>query len=245
MGESYMHTHTSGCVSGHRIRVATSLIHTDACGMAGLRRYNALQLGVSEAKRKNVTKPLEYHFKKANVAPKRKLAEFRVTPDALLPVGTTINAAHFVPGQLVDVTGTSKGKGFQGGMKRHGFAGQRATHGVSKTHRAIGSTGACQDPGRVWKGKKMPGRMGSDRVTMQNLEVYKIDTQRNLVYIRGHVPGHAGNFVSIQDAVKGPKFPSEPPFPTAMVEEGDDVEHVRYAPLPDSDPLAIKDASDM
>lgn len=130
-------------------------------------RYTAMQLGVCDAKVKNVTKPLKVHHAKANVAPKRHLAEFRCKPSALLPPGTLIGAAHFVPGQLVDVCGTSKGKGFQGGMKRHNFSGGRASHGNSLGHRAIGSTGACQDPGKVWKGKKMAGRMGSERKTVR------------------------------------------------------------------------------
>lgn len=176
--------------------------------------YSALQLGTDEVRAKVTTKPLMGHFTSAGVAPKRVLGEFRVAPEALLPVGTAVTAAHFVPGQLVDVSGTSKGKGFQGAMKRHNFSGQRATHGVSKAHRALGSTGQCQDPGRVFKGKKMPGRMGGRRTTMQNLTVYRVDEARNLVFVKGHVPGNAGGFVRITDAVKGPKFPTPPPFPT-------------------------------
>lgn len=205
--------------------------------------YSALQLGVSDAKVKNVTKPLRMHFQKAGVAPKRKLWEFRVKPEALLPVGTTISSGHFVPGQLVDVTGITKGKGFQGGMKRHGFAGLRASHGVSVSHRSIGSTGQCQDPGRVFKGKKMPGHMGVDRVTKLNLLVYKIDLERNLVYVKGHVPGHNGNFVRIRDAIKGPKFPSPPPFPTYELPE-DLEEKILYADLGDVDPNTPVDFDD-
>mmetsp|Transcript_12936 Transcript_12936/g.25518 ORF Transcript_12936/g.25518 Transcript_12936/m.25518 type:complete len:296 (+) Transcript_12936:24-911(+) len=184
--------------------------------------YTALQLGVSNAKAKNITKPLLQHFANAGVHPKRKLGEFRVNPDAILPLGTTIPASHFVPGQLVDVSGVSKGKGFQGVMKRHGFGGGRASHGVSKAHRSLGSTGQCQDPGKVFKGKKMPGRMGSDNVTMQNLQVFKVDSARNLVYLKGHVPGNAGGFVRIVDAVKGPHFPcaeGDVPYPTRLIQE--------------------------
>ena len=141
--------------------------------------YTSLQLGVGEAKPKNVNKPLTKHFETAGVAPKRKLSEFRVSRDAILPVGTWMNARHFVPGQLVDVCGVSKGKGFQGPMKRHGFAGGNASHGASVSHRVHGSTGATQDPGRVWKGKKMAGRMGGERVTTQNLWVRLADLDTN------------------------------------------------------------------
>jgi large subunit ribosomal protein L3 len=199
--------------------------------------YTALQLGISDAKYKNVTKPLRVHYEKAGVAPKRKLQEFRIKPEAILPEGTTLQARHFVPGQLVDVCGISKGKGFQGAMKRHGFGGMRASHGVSKTHRALGSTGQCQDPGRVFKGKKMAGRMGTDRVTIQNLKVYKIDPERNLVYVKGHVPGNNGGFVRITDAVKGPHFPSPPPFPTYYPKEDDEMGEL-YAPADEKDPIA-------
>lgn len=201
-------------------RLALTVIQLDKCEVVQQKTldkdgYTALQLGVCEAKVKNTTRPLLGHFSAGGVAPKRKLGEFRVSPEALIPIGTPILASHFVPGQLVDVCGTSKGKGFQGAMKRHNFSGQRATHGVSKTHRAIGSTGQCQGPGRVFKGKKMPGRMGTNRVTVQNLWVYKVDTARNLLYVKGHVPGQNGGFIRIQDSVKGPQFPSDPPIPTA------------------------------
>eukprot|EP00620_Florenciella_sp_RCC1587_P024057 CAMPEP_0182573604 /NCGR_PEP_ID=MMETSP1324-20130603/20315_1 /TAXON_ID=236786 /ORGANISM="Florenciella sp., Strain RCC1587" /LENGTH=298 /DNA_ID=CAMNT_0024788739 /DNA_START=53 /DNA_END=949 /DNA_ORIENTATION=+ len=215
-----------------------TVIQLDNCQVVQVKEeatngYTALQLGICDAKEKNVTKPLRVHYSKAGVKPKRKLGEFRVAEDGILPVGTQIHATHFVPGQLVDVCGTSKGKGFQGAMKRHNFAGQRATHGVSKTHRAIGSTGMCQDPGRVFKGKKMPGRMGSDRVTVQNLWVYKINPQRNLLFVKGHVPGVAGGFVRISDAVKGARFPTDAPYPTY---EGAMADGDLYAPLPDDDP---------
>lgn len=204
--------------------------------------YYGLQLGVCPAKPKNVSKPMLGHYGAAGVAPKRKLAEFRVKgEDALLPPGTVLGAGHFVPGQLIDVCGITKGKGYQGGMKRHGFGGMRATHGTGPVHRSLGSTGQCQDPGRVFKGKKMAGRMGSDRVTVQNLWVYKIDTRRNLVYVKGQVPGQNGGFVRLTDAVKGPQFPpgTEAPFPTYFPQEdGDDAPNIRMAPSPTEDPLA-------
>lgn len=154
------------------------------------------------------------HFEKANVTPSRKLMEFRVSPDCLLDTGTKISALHFVPGQLLDVCGTSRGKGFAGVMKRWGFGGGSASHGNSLSHRAPGSTGCRQDPGRVFKGKKMAGRMGGKRVTKQNLMLLKIDPERDLLYVKGAVPGCAGSFVRVQDSIKGPFYPSPPPVPT-------------------------------
>ena len=183
--------------------------------------YTGLQLGVGEKKLKNVSISRLGQFKKAGVEPKRKVAEFRVTPDCIVPVGTQIRAQHFVPGQMVDVCGISKGKGFQGVMKLWGFGGGRATHGNSITHRALGSTGQNQDPGRVFKGKKMPGRMGNDRITVQNLKVIKVDPARELVYVHGAIPGSAGGFVRVTDAVKGPFFPSPPPKPTYVYSPSD------------------------
>lgn len=174
---------------------------------ADVHGYNAIQVGGGEAKPKRVTKALAGHFEAAGVAPKIALAEFPVTEDALLEVGTPITARHFVPGQHVDIQGVTKGKGFAGVMKRWGFAGQRATHGVSKTHRHAGSTGASQDPGRTWKGKKMAGRMGGARRTAPNLLVYKIDLKRNLVFVKGAVPGHNGSYVRITDARKMSRKP--------------------------------------
>lgn len=197
--------------------------------------YNAVQIGAGERKRKNVTKPLICHYSKFGVDdhPPYIVREFRVTTeDAMPPPGTRIHARHFIPGQNVDVSGISKGKGFQGGMKRHGFKGMPASHGTSKSHRAIGSTGMCQDPGRVFKGKKMPGRMGGVRVTKQNLRIIKIDRGRNLIYVKGAVPGNKGEFVEIRDAVKRPLFGTDkceggkdsafPPLPTFEYEEGVD-----------------------
>jgi large subunit ribosomal protein L3 len=164
--------------------------------------YTALQLGAGSRKPSRLTKADRGTFAKAEVEPKRKLVEFRVSADNLIEVGAEITADHFVAGQFVDVTGTSKGKGFQGAMKRWNFGGLRATHGVSVTHRAHGSTGQRQDPGKVFKGKKMAGHMGDERITTQNLIVAKVDVPRGLVMIRGAVPGSKGGWVLVRDAVK-------------------------------------------
>ena len=164
--------------------------------------YTAVQLGVGLAKVKNTTKALRGHFAKAEVEPKAKVAEFRVSPENLLEVGVEITAEHFVAGQKVDVTGTSIGKGFAGVMKRHNFAGHRASHGNSVTHRAHGSTGQRQDPGKVFKGKKMAGHMGAERVTTQNLELVRVDAERNLLLIKGAVPGATNGNVIVKPAVK-------------------------------------------
>jgi large subunit ribosomal protein L3 len=164
--------------------------------------YTALQLGVGTRKPSRLTKAERQNFAVANVEPKRKLQEFRVSKDNLIDVGSEITAEHFVPGQFVDVTGTSQGKGFQGAMKRWNFGGLRATHGVSVSHRSHGSTGQRQDPGKVFKGKKMAGHMGDERVTTQNLVVVKTDADRGLLMIRGAVPGSKGGWVIVRDAVK-------------------------------------------
>ncbi len=180
--------------------------------------YNAVQLGAGRAKVKNVSKALRGHFGGASVMPKRKLAEFRVAEDAILDVGATLSPDHFVAGQKVDVVGTSQGKGFAGAMKRHNFAGLRASHGVSVSHRSHGSTGQCQDPGKVFKGKKMAGQMGSRRVTTQNLEIVLTDAEEGLVLIQGAVPGSKNGWVLISDAVKVAR-PDEAPFPAGLVSE--------------------------
>lgn len=176
--------------------------------------YNAVQLGAGFAKVKNVTKPMRGHFAVAKVEPKRKLAEFRVSDENMLPVGAEIIAAHYMPGQYVDVTGTTIGKGFAGAMKRHNFGGLRASHGVSISHRSHGSTGQCQDPGKVFKGKKMAGHMGNTRVTTQNLEVVRVDVERGLVLVKGAVPGAKGGWVTLRDAIKKPVHP-DAIFPAA------------------------------
>ena len=177
--------------------------------------YSAVQLGAGTAKAKRTSKAMRGHFATANVAPKRKVAEFRVSPDNLIGVGEEISAEHFLEGQKVDVSGTSIGKGFQGAMKRHNFSGLRASHGVSISHRSHGSTGQCQDPGKVFKGKKMAGHMGAVRVTTQNLEVVRTDADRGLIMIKGAVPGSKGGWVTVKDAVKK-KLPDGVPFPAAL-----------------------------
>lgn len=177
--------------------------------------YTAVQLGAGSAKAKRTSKAMRGHFAAAKVEPKRKVAEFRVDADAMLPVGEEIIADHYFAGQYVDVAGTSIGKGFAGAMKRHNFGGLRATHGVSISHRSHGSTGQCQDPGKVFKGKKMAGHMGAARVTTQNLEVVKIDSDRGLIMVKGAVPGSKGGWVTVKDAVKKP-FPENAPVPAAL-----------------------------
>ena len=177
--------------------------------------YVALQLGAGDAKPKNVSSPMRGHFAKANVAPKRKIVEFRVSEDNLVEVGEEIIAAHYFAGQFVDSAGTSIGKGFAGAMKRHNFGGLRASHGVSISHRSHGSTGQCQDPGKVFKGKKMAGHMGAARVTTQNLQVVRTDADRGLIMVKGSVPGSKGGWVTIKDAVKKPLAESTI-FPAAL-----------------------------
>ena len=177
--------------------------------------YTAVQLGAGSAKAKRTSQAMRGHFAKANVAPKRKLAEFRVSADNLIEVGAEISAEHYVAGQKVDVAGTSIGKGFAGAMKRHNFGGLRASHGVSISHRSHGSTGQCQDPGKVFKGKKMAGHMGAVRVTTQNLEVVKTDADRGLIMVKGAVPGSKGGWVTVKDAVKK-ALPENVPFPAAL-----------------------------
>jgi large subunit ribosomal protein L3 len=174
--------------------------------------YVALQLGVGSRKAKNVSKAMRGHFAKSKVEPKRKVAEFHVTQDALIPIGAEITADHFVAGQYVDVTGTSVGKGFAGGMKRWNFGGLRASHGVSVSHRSIGSTGGRQDPGKTFKNKKMPGHMGDRTVTTLNLKVVRTDVERGLVLIEGAVPGAKGGYIMVRDAVKHP-LPKDAPKP--------------------------------
>jgi large subunit ribosomal protein L3 len=180
--------------------------------------YTALQLGAGLAKAKNTTKPMRGHFAKANVLPKSKLAEFRVSADAVVEVGSTLVASHFVPGQKVDVVGTTQGKGFAGAMKRHNFGGLRASHGVSISHRSHGSTGQCQDPGKVFKGKKMAGHMGAVRNTTQNVKVVAVDDEDGIVLLLGAVPGPKNGWVLVSDAVKAAR-PEDAPFPAGLYSE--------------------------
>ncbi len=177
--------------------------------------YTAVQLGAGAAKAKRTSQAMRGHFAVAKVEPKRKIAEFRVSADNLIEVGAEITADHYLEGQYVDIAGTSIGKGFQGAMKRHNFGGLRATHGVSVSHRSHGSTGQCQDPGKVFKGKKMAGHMGAVRVTTQNLQVMRTDADRGLIMIKGAVPGSKGGWVTIKDAVKR-AAPADLPLPAAI-----------------------------
>jgi large subunit ribosomal protein L3 len=204
--------------------IPVTVLKLDQCQVVAHRTkdkngYVALQVGVGKAKVKNVSKAERGRFAQAQVEPKRKLAEFRVSEDAVIPVGAEILADHFVAGQFVDVTGISTGKGFAGGMKRWNFAGLRASHGVSISHRSIGSTGANQDPGRVFKGKKMPGHLGAERVTTQNLKVVQTDPERGLILVAGAVPGVKGGYIHIRDAVKR-ALPDDAPRPGKFRENG-------------------------
>ena len=177
--------------------------------------YTAVQLGAGRSKVKNVSKAMRGHFSIAKVEPKRKIAEFRVAPENLIDVGAEITAEHYVEGQFVDVSGTSIGKGFAGAMKRHNFGGLRASHGVSISHRSHGSTGQCQGPGKVFKGKKMAGHMGAARVTTQNLQIVKVDSERGLIMVKGAVPGSKGGWVTVKDAVKKAVIDGVP-YPAAL-----------------------------
>jgi len=179
--------------------------------------YTAVQIGYGKAKVKNVSQPNKGHYAKAKVEPKAKLVEFRVAAEALLEPGATLSAAHFVPGQIVDISGTTKGKGFAGAMKRWNFSGLEASHGVSISHRSHGSTGNRQDPGKTFKNKKMAGHLGQERVTTQNLEVAAVDAAKGLLMIKGAVPGAKGGYVLVRDAVKRAR-PAEAPFPAGLAE---------------------------
>ncbi|PJB68987.1 MAG: 50S ribosomal protein L3 [Alphaproteobacteria bacterium CG_4_9_14_3_um_filter_47_13] len=200
--------------------VPVTILKLDNCQVVAVceqdkQGYTAVQLGAGVAKVKRTSKAQRGHFAKAKVEPKKKMAEFRVDPENLLKAGDEIGANHFVAGQYVDVTGTSKGKGFAGGMKRHNFGGMRASHGVSVSHRAHGSTGQCQDPGKVFKGKKMAGQMGNETVTTQNLQVVAVDLEENLVLIKGAVPGTISGWVLIADSIKK-SLPEGVPFPAGL-----------------------------
>ena len=184
--------------------------------------YIAVQLGFGSRKVKHTTKPMRGHFAKANVEPKERLAEFVVSEDALLSVGDKLSVSHYVVGQKVDVVGTSQGKGFAGSMKRHNFGGMRASHGVSVSHRAHGSTGNSQDPGRVWKGKKMAGQMGNVRVTTQNLTVVKLIEDENLILVQGSVPGSKNGIILLSDAYKI-KLPETAPYPAGLFSKDSEV----------------------
>ena len=187
--------------------------------------YSAVQLGAGEAKVKRTTAAMRGHFAKANVAPKRKIAEFRVAEENLINIGEEITADHYFAGQFVDIAGTSIGKGFAGAMKRHNFGGGRKTHGNSVSHRSHGSTGQCQDPGRVFKGKKMAGHMGAARITTQNLQVVRTDADRGLIMVKGSVPGSKGGWVTVKDAVKKPT-PENLIYPAALKSAADEAKRL-------------------
>ncbi len=204
--------------------VPVTVLKLNNCQVVGHRTkekngYTALQLGAGARKAQAMTKPERGHFAVAKIEPKRKLAEFRVTEDAMIPLGAEITADHFVVGQFVDVTGTSIGKGFAGGMKRWNFGGLRASHGVSISHRSIGGTGGRQDPGKTFKNKKMAGHMGVDRVTTLNLRVVQTDVDRGLIMVEGAVPGAKGGWIVVRDAVKK-ALPKEAPKPGKFRETG-------------------------
>ncbi len=209
--------------------VPVTVLKLDGCQVVARRTeekdgYSAVQLGTGFAKTKRLTRADRGRFAQAEVEPKRRLAEFRVDPANLLEVGDVILADHFVPGQKVDVTGVTIGRGFTGAMKRWNFRGLEASHGVSISHRSLGGTGGRQDPGKTFKNKKMHGHYGDERVTTQNLEIAKVDVERGLIMIRGAVPGHKGGFVMVRDAVKRP-LPKEAPMP-ASVRKRDAAVHV-------------------
>ncbi len=200
--------------------VPVTVLRLDNCQVVAHRTaekngYTALQLGVGAAKVKNTNRAMRGHFAVAKVEPKRKLAEFRVSEENMIEVGAELTADHFLNGQFVDVTGTSIGKGFAGAMKRHNFGGGRASHGVSISHRAHGSTGQCQDPGKVFKGKKMAGHLGAERVTTQNLKVVRTDVERGLIMVEGSVPGSKGGWILVRDAIKK-SLPENVPMPGAF-----------------------------
>ncbi|WDU59252.1 50S ribosomal protein L3 [Pseudemcibacter aquimaris] len=216
--------------------VPVTVLHVDGAQVVAHKTsekdgYNALQLGAGAAKVKRTSQPMRGHFAKAQVEPKSKLAEFRVADDAFIDVGAELSAEHFVAGQKVDVTATSKGKGFAGAMKRWNFGGLRATHGVSISHRSHGSTGQCQDPGKVFKGKKMAGHYGDARITEQNLEIVSTDADEGLILVKGAVPGAKNGWVLVNDAVKKARH-ADAPYPGA----------VKAAPAPEADAAPAEEA---
>lgn len=200
--------------------VPVTVLKLDNCQVVSVQTkekngYTAVQLGAGVKKAKNTNKPQRGTFAKAKVEPKEKMFEFRVDDKNVLEVGAELSADHFVPGQFVDITGITIGRGFQGGMKRWNFGGLRATHGVSVSHRSIGSTGQRQDPGRVFKGKKMPGHMGNVKRTALNLRVVEVDAENGLIMVEGAIPGHKNSWVTVRDAVKK-RLPKEAPMPAGL-----------------------------
>ena len=202
------------------IHIPVTILHLDNCHVISTKTkekdgYTSVQLGVGNTNDKNVTAPMKGHFKKKNINAKVKLSEFRVTEENLLENGSELSASHFVDGQFIDVSGVSIGKGFAGAMKRHNFGGLRASHGGSIIHRSHGSTGQCQDPGKVFKGKKMAGHMGAANVTIQNLKVVKTQSDDGYIYVKGAIPGPKGSWVLLKDAIKK-SLPSEIPLPAGL-----------------------------
>ena len=229
----------------HGSSIPVSVLKMDSCQVISkltkdTHGYNALQIGYGDKKAKNLSKAERGHFSKNNVEPKEKIAEFRVSEDALIDVGKKIGVNHFVSGQKVDVIATSKGKGFAGAMKRHNFAGLRASHGVSISHRSHGSTGQCQDPGKVFKGKKMAGHLGDAKVTIQNLQIVRTDPDKGLIMIKGAVPGAKGGWVTLKDAVKK-KISADVPYPTATGNEVNKVNEEKPGDLVQGDSKQIED----
>lgn len=226
--------------------VPVTVLSLEDCQVVSIRSedvdgYVAVQLGAGVAKQKNVAKPQREHFAKAQVPLKKRVVEFRVDEDAVLEVGSTIAASHFVAGQLVDITGVTQGKGFQGGMKRWGFGGMRATHGVSISHRALGSTGQRQDPGRVFKNKKMAGHMGDKQRTQQNLEIVRTDDERGLIFVKGSVPGSKNGWLTVKDSVKVARH-AEAPYPAGIKQVANS--NVADAPVPVTNEAAEGSHSD-
>ena len=189
------------------IHTPVTILHLDNCHVVSTKTkekdgYNSVQLGVGNITEKNLSKPMKGHFKKNNITAKARLSEFRVTEENLLENGSELSASHFIDGQFIDVSGVSIGKGFAGAMKRHNFSGLRASHGVSVSHRSHGSTGQRQDPGKVFKGKKMAGHMGDKIRTIQNIEIIKSDLENSLLYLKGSIPGSKNSEVTVSKAVK-------------------------------------------
>lgn len=208
-------------------QVAVTLLQVENCTVTAVKSqerdgYNAVQVAAFDAKAKNVTKPMRGHFAKAQVTPKRVVKEFRVSANALLAAGSQLEVSHFVAGQFVDIQGRTVGKGFAGVMKRYLFRGLRASHGVSLTHRSGGATGSRQDPGKVFKGRKMPGHMGDKNRTMQNIRVLDIDNDKGLIIVKGSIPGSKGGYVYISDSIKK-SIPANAPFPAAVRNSADSV----------------------
>ena len=222
--------------------VPVTVLHLDEVQVVDVRTeerdgYTALQLGFGRAKVKNVTQPNRGHFARVKVEPKKRLVEFRVSPDAVLETGATLSAAHFVVGQKIDVCGITKGKGFAGGMKRWNFRGLEASHGVSVSHRSLGSTGNRQDPGKTFKNKKMPGHLGVERVTTLNLEVAGIDAVRGLIMVHGAVPGAKGDYVQVRDAIKKARH-ADAPYPAGLLTTAPAHSEAPAEAAPDAQPEA-------